>query len=57
MEKIILLEDVEENDLPRIGGKAYSLALMAGHGFNIADALCITTELIRGKSSKKMLSF
>jgi len=44
MEKIILLEDVEENDLPRIGGKAYSLALMAGHGFNIADALCITTE-------------
>ena len=44
MEKVILLEEVKENDLPRIGGKAYSLALMAGHGFNIADALCITTE-------------
>lgn len=44
MSKILLLQQIKEHDHPRIGGKAYSLAMMARQGFNIADTLCVTTE-------------
>ena len=44
MYPIILLQNITTDDLSRVGGKAYSLAMMARNEFNIADTLCVTTD-------------
>jgi phosphoenolpyruvate synthase/pyruvate phosphate dikinase len=44
MNYILPLSKVDRKDHPKVGGKAFSLALMAGAGMAVPPALCITTE-------------
>ena len=44
MSYILPLSKVDRKDRPKVGGKAFSLALMAGAGLAVPPALCITTE-------------
>ena len=37
------LHEIRPQDRPRVGGKAYSLALMAQTGLRVPDTVCITT--------------
>lgn len=44
MSFILRLEQIEEKDKERVGGKAYSLARLFRLGLNIPEALCVTTD-------------
>lgn len=44
MSFILWLEQIEEKDQERVGGKAYSLARLFRAGMNIPEALCVTTD-------------
>lgn|GEM_PF-1701154 len=44
MNYVLPLAAVTQNDRLKVGGKAFSLALMAAKGLTVPPALCVTTE-------------
>ncbi len=44
MSAILALSQIEEGDRPRVGGKAFALALAAQRGFPVPEAVCLTTD-------------
>jgi pyruvate,water dikinase len=44
MNLIIPLDQISENDRPRVGGKGYALSRMAARGLHVPGAVAITTE-------------
>ncbi|MFP4351119.1 MAG: PEP/pyruvate-binding domain-containing protein, partial [Desulfococcaceae bacterium] len=45
MQTVIPLQDINPEDLSRVGGKAVALAKLARSGFSVPDGLCVTTEV------------
>jgi len=41
------LEDIQETDLPLVGGKGLNLGLLMRAGFRVPDGFCITTQAYR----------
>lgn len=44
MKTLLRLEEVTERQKPGIGGKAFALAVLARSGFQVPDALCVSTR-------------
>ncbi|MGD8368143.1 MAG: PEP/pyruvate-binding domain-containing protein [Desulfobacterales bacterium] len=44
MSAILPLSQIKEADRPKVGGKAFALALAAGHGFSVPETVCLTTD-------------
>lgn len=47
MNPVIPLDQIQDENRDYVGGKAFSLAMMARHRMNVADALCVSTEAYR----------
>lgn len=43
MSFVLSLHKITKKDRPRVGGKGFSLSIMARRGMNVPDALCIST--------------
>ncbi len=44
MSLIIPLHQVKEKDRERVGGKAFSLAILSQMGMHVSEALCVKAE-------------
>jgi pyruvate,water dikinase len=45
MKWVISAEDIQQDDLNRVGGKGYALALLAKNGFRIPETVCISSAV------------
>jgi pyruvate,water dikinase len=56
MNYVLNIKNITEAHRQEVGGKGYSLARLLKNGFNVPDALCVTTEAYRHFISKTGLS-
>ena len=47
MKWVISAENIQQDDLKRVGGKGYALALLGKNGFRIPETVCIASAVYK----------